>query len=168
MNIFKGIFSNYIDFFYSIGYFGEYITFLITCFLIFNEHIYLFFYIILFFLNRIINQNLKDYFKELRPNNPKKFLETDIFSKKKYGMPSGHSQLTFFSIFYAYLVTNKFIPWILLLLIVGIIVLYERFVFKNHTIYQLISGAGIGIFIAYLSYTTITYILNHNSLNIKL
>jgi membrane-associated phospholipid phosphatase len=168
MNILYGIFSNYVDFFYSIGYFGEYITFLITCILIFNKHIYLFFYIILFFLNRIINQNLKNYFKEPRPNNPKKFLESDFFSKKKYGMPSGHAQLTFFSIFYAYLVTNTFIPWILFLLIVGLIVIYERFLFKNHTLYQLFSGAIIGIFIAYLSYTIIRYISNYSSLNIKI
>ena len=28
LNLFKGIFYNYVDFFYSIGYFGEYITFL--------------------------------------------------------------------------------------------------------------------------------------------
>ena len=78
-------------------------------------------------------------------------------------MPSGHAQLTFFSICYAYLVTNTFIPWILFLLIVGVIVIYERFLFKNHTLYQLISGAVIGIFIAYLSYTIITYISINNS-----
>ena len=41
LNSIKGIFSNYIDFFYSIGYFGEYITFLITFALIFNKDIYL-------------------------------------------------------------------------------------------------------------------------------
>ena len=156
----KGIFSNYIDFFYSIGYFGDYITFFITCFLIFNKTFYFIFYILFFFINRLTNQLLKKYFKEKRPNNPKKFLDSDIFSKQKYGMPSGHSQLTFFSIYYAYLVTNQFIPWILLLLLIGFIVIYERFKFKNHTFIQLIIGAFIGIILAKFSYNIITYLLN--------
>jgi len=152
LNSIKGIFSNYIDFFYSIGYFGEYITFLITFALIFNKDIYLIFYIIFFLLNKIINQTLKNYFKQPRPKQPLKFLESDSFSKSKFGMPSGHTQLSFFSIFYAYLVMNKFIPWILLLLIIGFIVIYERYYFKNHTLFQLISGATLGGVIAYISY----------------
>jgi membrane-associated phospholipid phosphatase len=158
LNLFKGIFYNYVDFFYSIGYFGEYITFLITIALIFNKHIYLIFYIIIFALNKVINQFFKDYFKQPRPSHPLKFLESDSFSKKKYGMPSGHSQLAFFSMFYAYLVINKFIPWTFLLLIVGIIVIYERFYFRNHTLYQLISGAALGIIIAFISYKIVSLV----------
>lgn len=153
-SIISGIFSNYVDFFYSLGYFGEYITFFITCALIFNKHIYFIVYIIIFILNKILNQYLKNWFKGSRPINPKKFLDTDNFSKTKYGMPSGHSQLTFFSIVYAYLVSNKFIPWALLLLVIGFIVIYERYVYRNHTMFQLISGAALGSFIAYFSYFT--------------
>jgi len=154
-SLLSGIFSNYIDFFYSIGYFGEYLTFLIASALIFYKHVYFVFYVILFILNRFINQVLKDYFKQARPNNPKKFLESDNFSKKKYGLPSGHSQLAFFSIMYYYLVSNAFIPWTLLLLFIGLIVMYERYIFKNHTLFQLISGAIIGILFAYTSFTII-------------
>ena len=47
---------------------------------------------------------------------------------------------------------NKFIPRILLLLIIGFIVIYERYYFKNHTLFQLISGATLGGVIAYISY----------------
>lgn len=146
----KDIFSNYIDFIYGIGYFGEYIAFIITIILIFNYKLYLIIYVIIFIFNKTINEYLKNYFKQARPNNPIKFLESDKFSKKKYGMPSGHSQLVFFSIMYSYLVTGSFIPWVLGLLIVGIIVIYERYVFKNHTLNQLISGALLGSVIAYL------------------
>jgi membrane-associated phospholipid phosphatase len=153
-----GIFLNYNSFFYSLGYFGEYITFLITCALIFNQHIYFIVYIIVFIINRLVNYYLKQFFKQSRPKNPKKFLDDDQFSKKKYGMPSGHSQLTFFSVIYAYLVTNKFYPWILLLLSIGAIVIYERFVFRNHTLLQLISGAVIGSIIAYLTYSLVNQI----------
>ena len=104
----------------------------------------------MFVLNKTINEYFKNYFKQARPENPRKFLESDKFSKKKYGMPSGHSQLVFFSIMYSYLVTGSLIPWVLGLLIIGLIVIYERYVFKNHTINQLISGAVLGSFIAYL------------------
>ena len=146
----KDIFSNYIDFIYSVGYFGEYIAFIVTIILIFNFKSYLIIYIIMFVLNKTINEYFKNYFKQARPENPRKFLESDKFSKKKYGMPSGHSQLVFFSIMYSYLVTGSLIPWVLGLLIIGLIVIYERYVFKNHTINQLISGAVLGSFIAYL------------------
>ena len=37
----KDIFSNYIDFIYSVGYFGEYIAFIVTIILIFNFKSYL-------------------------------------------------------------------------------------------------------------------------------
>lgn len=151
-DFFSGIFSNYDSFFYSLGYFGEYITFFITCALIFNQPIYFTFYIIIFIINRLINNYLKQIFKQDRPPKPMKFLDDDKFSKKKYGMPSGHSQLTFFSVTYAYLVTNKFYPWTLLLLAIGGVVIYERLVFKNHTLLQLTTGAFVGSAIAYLSY----------------
>jgi len=151
-NLLNGIFVNYIDFLYAIGYFGEYITFIITCALIFNQRIFFIFYIIFFILNRFINQYIKKIFKGERPNNPIKFLESDKFTKKKYGMPSGHSQLAFFSIVYCYLVTNNFIPWMVLLLAIGVIVLYERYKFNNHTIDQLVYGAVFGSAIAFVCY----------------
>jgi membrane-associated phospholipid phosphatase len=157
-NLLSGIFYNYIDFIYAIGYFGEYITFLITCALIFNQHIYFIFYIIFFILNRVINQYVKQIFKGERPKHPVKFLESDQFTKKKFGMPSGHSQLTFFSIVYGYLVINQFIPWTLLLLIIGFIVMYERYIFRNHTINQLIYGSLFGSAIGLLCYSIVNLI----------
>lgn len=145
------IFGNIIDFFYGIGYFGEYITFIFTLFLIYSQTYNLVFYIIFFILNKVINDYLKDYFKEYRPSNPKKFLDDDKFSKKKYGMPSGHSQLSFFSLTYSYLSVKKITISIILMLITCLIVIYERFVYHNHTMFQLILGAIVGITIAYLS-----------------
>ena len=148
-NLLKGIFVNYIDFLYAVGYFGEYITFIITCALIFNQHIFFIFYIIFFILNRIVNQYIKKIFKGERPNNPLKFLESDTFSKKKYGMPSGHSQLTFFSIVYCCLVTNHFLLWMVL---IGFIVVYERYKFNNHTIDQLVYGSVFGAALGFVCY----------------
>jgi len=145
------IFGNIINFFYGIGYFGEYITFVFTLFLIYYQTYNLVFYIMLFILNKVINDYLKDYFKGSRPSNPKKFLDDDNFSKKKYGMPSGHSQLSFFSLAYSYLSTNKITTPIILMMITCLVVIYERLLYHNHTLLQLISGAIIGVIIAYVS-----------------
>lgn len=158
MTFLSGIFHNYIDFFYAVGYFGEYIVFLITCALIFNQHLFFGFYILFFILNRIINQYLKKLLKGNRPSHPKKYLESDKFSKNKYGMPSGHSQITFFSIAYCYFVTKKFIPWILLLLIIGMILVYERYFFRNHTMKQLVYGMVIGVTFGFICYYIVDYI----------
>lgn len=160
----SGVFSNYIDFFNSLGYFGDYITFIITCALIFDRHIYFIFYIICFILERILNKYIKNRIKENRPSNPKKFLESDTFSKTKYGMPSGHTQLTFFSIIYAYLVTKNIMPWGILLLLIGLFVIYQRYIYRNHTMLQLIAGALLGSFIAYFSYCIINIIIVKNYL----
>lgn len=146
------IFGNTVNFFYGIGYFGEYITFVFTLFLIYYQTYNFVFYIVLFILNKFINDRLKDYFKGSRPSNPKKFLDDDEFSKKKYGMPSGHSQLSFFSLAYSYFSTNKISTSIILMIITCLIVIYERLVYHNHTLFQLLSGAIIGIIIAYLSH----------------
>ena len=145
------IFGNIVDFFYGIGYFGEYVTFLFTVFLIYYQTYNLVFYIILFILNKFINDYAKDYFKQYRPSNPKKFLDDDNFSKRKYGMPSGHSQLSFFSLTYSYLSTNKIDTSIILMMMICLIVIYERFIYHNHTLLQLIFGALLGILLAYLS-----------------
>jgi len=154
----NGVLSNYVDFFYSLGYFGEYITFFITCGLIYNQYIYLIFFIIAYVLNKLLNQYLKNSIKQDRPANPVKFLDTDKFFKNKFGMPSGHSQNTFFSIMYAYLVTNSFISCFLLLLI-GLIVIYERYKYRNHTLNQLIVGAGVGVTFAYLTYSFTRFVI---------
>jgi membrane-associated phospholipid phosphatase len=149
---FTDIFGNMVNFFYGIGYFGEYITFFITLFLIYAQTLNMIFFILIFVLNKVINESLKGYFKQYRPSNPLKFLDDDKFSKKKYGMPSGHAQLSFFSLVYSYLSVNKINTPIFLMLITSIIVIIERYVFHNHTLFQLISGAIIGTLIAYLSH----------------
>jgi len=157
----NNLFYKYINFFLSIGYFGEFVAFFITLALIYKNHIYSIIYIIVFLLNASINQYLKAYIKEDRPKKPVKFLDSDNFSQHSFGMPSGHSQNTFFSIMYAYLVTRRFIPWILFLLVVGIITIYERYKYRNHTISQLFTGAILGSTIAYLTYSFTTFLIQH-------
>jgi membrane-associated phospholipid phosphatase len=146
------ILKKYFEFFYAVGFFSEIITFLIVICLVYKDFYHLFFYIIGFIFNSSLNVFLKNIIKQPRPKEPIKFLNSEHFSNKiiTYGMPSGHSQNVFFSIVYLYFSIPQFIPWVLFTLIIGLITIYERWHFHNHTIRQLFAGALIGSFVAYL------------------
>jgi membrane-associated phospholipid phosphatase len=148
------ILETWISLFYGIGYFGDTIAFFITSLSTLNQPIFFIFYILFAYLNILLNDFITNQIKQKNPKNPIKFLASDTFSKHRYGMPSIHSQNMFFSIMYCYLVTKKF----LLLLIIGLIVLYERYVFRDHTMKQLIYGALLGSIIGYLSYLFVKFI----------
>jgi membrane-associated phospholipid phosphatase len=108
----------------------------------------------------MINKKLKNIIKEPRPSKPVKFLDTDKFNKKKYGNPSGHTQLLFFSFMYAYLVIGKLTKLFMFSIFICIITIYQRYTFRNHTPKQLLYGAIVGLIMAYVSYSITTYIKN--------
>jgi membrane-associated phospholipid phosphatase len=143
--------KKYFEFFYAIGFFSEIITLLIVICLIYKNYYHLFFYIIGFIFNSNLSVFLKNIIKQPRPKGPIKFLNSEHFSNKSisYGMPSGHSQNVFFSIVYLYFSIPQFIPWVLFTLVIGLLTIYERWHFHNHTIRQLFAGALIGSFVAY-------------------
>ena len=144
-------FNNLNNLLYSLGYFGDTISFFIICILIFNKFIFFIFYIICFIINMGINNYLTNKIKQKNPSHPIKFLESDSFSKKRYGMPSFHTQNMFFSIGYVFFILNNFI-WKLVLLLIGFAVIYERYVFRDHTMEQLLYGALLGSLIGYIFY----------------
>jgi len=144
-------FNNLNNLLYSLGYFGDTISFFIICILIFNKFIFFIFYIICFIINMGINNYLTNKIKQKNPSHPIKFLESDSFSKKRYGMPSFHTQNMFFSIVYVFFILNNFI-WRLVLLLIGVAVIYERYVFRDHTMEQLLYGALLGSLIGYIFY----------------
>ena len=149
------IIHTFIYLFYAIGYFGDSIAFLLVNLFLLNQPIFFIFYIIFAYLNILLNEFLTNKIKQKNPKNPIKFLESDTFPKNRFGMPSIHSQNMFFSITYSFLVTKK----ILLLLLIGCIVIYERYVFRDHTMKQLIYGALLGSFIGYISYSIVNIII---------
>lgn len=150
--LYSKIFSKLNDFFLAVGFFSEIIILILVIVLLNNNYFDLFVYIIGFNLNAIINNFLKSYIHQKRPENPVKFLNSEHFDKHKivYGMPSGHSQNVFYSIVYLYLCTTHNIPWILLSLFIGTLMLIERWLFHNHTILQLLMGAILGSLIAFI------------------
>jgi len=138
------------DLLYAIGYFSELLVAFIVCSVIYNDPIDLSVFIIMLIINAITNEQMRAVIKENRPYNSMKFLHTEHFTKKIYGMPSGHSQNVFFSILYLFWTTHKFVPWTAMCAVIGILMFIERLLFHNHTAFQLIVGGFIGAALAYV------------------
>lgn len=134
-------------FFYAIGFFSETILIVLSIFLLYTNTYSMVFYLIGVVGSFLTNQVLKQFIREKRPSSPIKFLNSERFDNKTmvYGMPSGHSQNLFYSIFYLYLSIKDFYPWIFMISsLIGILTIAERWYFRNHTFKQLIVGAIIG------------------------
>ena len=92
-----------------------------------------------------------------RPNNIDSGLFRTGLKSESYGMPSGHSQVTW--LFTTYWILNilgskrekyKKIITIIILILVALIILYSRvYMAKVHTVQQVIIGSFIGIFFGY-------------------
>jgi membrane-associated phospholipid phosphatase len=144
--------QKFVDFFYGIGYFGEQIAFFVTLFLIFPTypHIYTYAFVAITLINKAINEFLKARIQDPRPTDSQKFLVSEKFTHRKtYGMPSGHTQGVGFALTYAYLLTHEHLAEFA---VFAGCVLYERYIFKNHTLLQLIAGLITGAILAFLTY----------------
>lgn len=156
------IHAKVIQFVYAIGFFGEQIAFIMVCYSLLSTPgvpiYFLIVYLIINVFNKVGNEYLKDFLQETRPFKPRKFLETDSFThKKSYGLPSGHTQGVGFSTMFSWLVTKSHgVEYIIL----NAIVLYERYIFRNHTIFQLVMGLLIGVVLAYIVYFTTIKIIS--------
>jgi membrane-associated phospholipid phosphatase len=138
------------DLLYAIGYFSELLVAIIVCSMIYNDPIDLSVFIVILAISGITNEYLKTIIKQNRPYNSMKFLNTEHFTKKVYGMPSGHSQNVVFSILYLLWTTHNFVPWTAMCTVIGILMFIERWLFHNHTAFQLIIGGIIGAAMAYV------------------
>lgn len=139
--------------FYIIGTTAPYTLFIISIFLLRNLKYYLFFYILGFSLNNLLNVSLKLLIKEPRPQDDTKFIELlgNRVGHDKYGMPSGHAQNCFFSLVFITLALNQ--PMITLFYVcISFISLVQRYEYNNHTLIQLFAGSIVGILFAYLIY----------------
>ena len=90
------------------------------------------------FICILINQILKNIFRQQRPNTEKHCID-------KYGMPSGHSQLAFFCFFY-FANKNNFLETLIMLLL-SIYISYTRVILQCHTVNQVLVGSVIGSFL---------------------
>jgi membrane-associated phospholipid phosphatase len=109
-----------------------------------------------YFLNGILNALLKYVFKEARPTDDWQVLQIGIAHNKrlgfdKYGMPSGHAQHCGYILAFMTLAVND--PYVTgAFSIISLICLYQRYLYQNHTILQIIIGFFTGIGSGYLLY----------------
>lgn len=138
----------------SVGYNGPRILFMLTILSIWKRSFYLYFYVLFYFMNDLLNPFLKNIIREPRPKGYGDNLETYYKyddGPHKYGMPSGHSQSVFYSITFLWLVVKS--PLLLIMsLSIGSLTLYQRYTNKKHSLLQLLGGAIVGIFVAYITY----------------
>lgn len=133
---------------------GPIILFFINIISLGNQKRYLLYYILFYFVNDILNGILKGIIKQPRPIGYQNYYESGSIYKGvhlNYGMPSGHSQSSLFSLVFLWLVTKS--PFLLIIeSIICLFTLYQRWKNKKHSIEQLFVGGIIGSLMAYLTY----------------
>ena len=142
-------------FVYNFGKMAPLLLFVNSLYLLWNKNNLFYYYGYGIFLNAILNLVLKGMIKEPRPSeDPKLFniaLKHSIrfkfingYPHDIFGMPSGHSQSTFFSIIFIYLAL-KDVKITIGYLLVALFTMYQRILFKEHSVIQVIAGAIVGI-----------------------
>jgi len=132
-----------------LGYFGPQILFFATIYILTISPKYLFIYVAGYLLNMVLNFVLKGIIKGPRPSEDIKLFNIAInngkrFGWDRYGMPSGHSQISGFSTAFMYCVTGN-IYALLIYVAVSVNTMYQRVKFKNHSILQVIIGYSVGL-----------------------
>ena len=152
-----------------IGLFAPIILFFLSLFLLRNNKKYLYFFFYGFILNNILNIILKVAIKEPRPTAERKVIEIGIanearISFDKFGMPSGHAQNCAYCLAFITMVLND--PFITAFyIVITFNTLFQRYLYNNHTILQLVIGSFIGLLFGFIIYT----IANKNIMgNIKM
>jgi membrane-associated phospholipid phosphatase len=152
-----------------IGLFAPIILLFLSLFLLRNKKKYLYFFFYGFILNNILNIILKVAIKEPRPTDEQKVIEIGIangarISFDKFGMPSGHAQNCAYCL--AFITMVLYDPLITAIYIVLTFnTLFQRYLYNNHTILQLVIGSFIGLLFGFITYT----ITNKNIMgNIKM
>jgi membrane-associated phospholipid phosphatase len=119
------------------------------------------------FLSSIINYVLKGLIKEPRPSEDIHIFNTELNSSKingrrigfdRFGMPSGHAQSVFFSLIFIHLALKNF-KVSAFYLFICLNTLYQRVIYKNHTVTQVIVGSVAGSILALAFFNYAKHIL---------
>jgi len=125
-----------------------------------NKRKYMNCLIIGYVLCGLLNALLKYIFKEPRPSNDWQILQLGITHNKRfsfdvYGMPSGHAQYCGFLLAFTALVLND--PFVTgIYAVLTLICMYQRYLYENHSIKQVVVGLVIGLAFGYLMYFVAT------------
>lgn len=132
-----------------IGYYAPMLLLFITAFFLRNKCTYLKYFLFGYAGTFVLNSVLKLLIQEPRPSKDIRTLEIAIknghrLGFDKYGMPSGHAQTCGFCLaFMTMLFKSPFIS--LFYAVLSMITMYQRYIYRNHTIMQLIIGFAIGL-----------------------
>jgi membrane-associated phospholipid phosphatase len=112
-------------------------------------------------INEIVVLVLKRVLKEPRP----KLITMDVNAPEYYGMPSGHTQHTVFSVVYLGLMNANPI-WLMSLSLLSGAAIYERIINEKHSVRQVFVGGILGIMMAAIVYksTKMYYTSDQNKL----
>jgi membrane-associated phospholipid phosphatase len=148
---------------YELGAYGPIILIILSWYLLWNNKNLFFYYTVGIFANAILNIVLKGIIQEPRPmfdNKKVRLLKThgkEYFYQNGipfdiFGMPSGHSQSSFFSAVYIYL-SLKQSNLLYIYIPLSLLTCYQRTIFDYHSMSQVIIGGIIGSIFAYIVYT---------------
>ena len=151
-----------IELFNKFGMFAPIILYFCSIYLLWNSHNLFFYYNIGFFINALLNLIIKGIIQEPRPSeDPKtfhlalthgrRFLFKDGIPHDIFGMPSGHTQSSFFSTMFIYLSFRKQ-NLLCAYLLVSFLTMIQRVTYKHHTLLQVIIGAVVGCGFGYFVY----------------
>ena len=139
--------------------YGNKVLFLLTIVFLYNKKTYLVFYIVGAVLNYILNSILKLIFRQPRPDENMKLFQLEMNQREyidwkeynRFGMPSGHSQETAFSLIFIIMVLQN-TKITALYLIIMLFTMFQRIYTKKHFFIQVLVGGTIGLCTGYLCY----------------
>jgi membrane-associated phospholipid phosphatase len=140
---------------YNFGKMAPLLLFFNSLYLLWHKNNLFFYYVYGIFLNAILNLVLKGIIKEPRPSEDLKLFNIALkhsirfkfvngYPHDTFGMPSGHAQSAFFSTFFIYLAL-KDVRITIGYLFIALLTMYQRVLFNEHSIIQVIAGAIVGI-----------------------
>ena len=150
------------ELFNEFGAFGPIILIFLSMYLLWNKHNLFFYYTVGVFIDNILNLILKGLFLQPRPTIDKKVFDLALKHGKRFifkdgmpyylfGMPSGHSQSSFFSTIFVYLSLRKNNIGYTYLAI-SLLTMLQRVVYNHHSVLQVCVGAIIGCCSGYFFY----------------
>ena len=136
-----------------IGYWGPSILLFTTAYgiMLYNKT-FMNYYIVFYFVGLIINCLLKLAIRQPRPTNQKHLYDFEKASNNElkkisgqiFGMPSGHAQTCFYSLFTTIFVVKNAL-FVTSTIIITCISCWQRYAYRNHTLLQLLVGSLVGI-----------------------
>ena len=132
-----------------LGFWGPYLLIITTAFaLILYNNEYLKIYLFFSVVGTIINSILKSIIRQPRPRKQRHLynFEHNQTHGQQFGMPSGHAQNVFYSLFTVlFKIPNMY--FIIPTLLVACNTCWQRWVYRNHTIFQILMGSITGILV---------------------